>query len=267
MCGHFPAQALDAAMGRRRHLPAHHASRIIGYRSRIWIVDELIRHAKAKGKVWFATHEKRCALRQGARDMSRCAKAAVVTGGAHGIGTRLCHSSWRWRGYDIALVDLLAPEMKRTGGEIEALGRRVRPRTRSSVAIVRRAHEVAADVARQWNLHRFPAQRRRRVQRRGISRSSGRRFDRTIAVNLRAASTPSTPSRRSCCLPGHRRAHRQHVIAQRIGGGVLTRSANARLRGSQGRHSRAHARRQDGPKIAINATICPGVIEIEPATA
>ena len=29
---------------------------IIGYRSRIWIVDELIRHAKARGKVWFATH-------------------------------------------------------------------------------------------------------------------------------------------------------------------------------------------------------------------
>ena len=30
---------------------------IIGYRSRIWIVEELIRHAKAKGEVWFATHE------------------------------------------------------------------------------------------------------------------------------------------------------------------------------------------------------------------
>jgi peptidoglycan-N-acetylglucosamine deacetylase len=29
---------------------------IIGYRSRIWIVDELIRHAKALGGVWFATH-------------------------------------------------------------------------------------------------------------------------------------------------------------------------------------------------------------------
>ena len=29
---------------------------IIGYRSRIWIVEELIRHAKSKGKVWFATH-------------------------------------------------------------------------------------------------------------------------------------------------------------------------------------------------------------------
>ncbi len=30
---------------------------IIGYRSRIWILDELIRHAKAKEGVWFATHE------------------------------------------------------------------------------------------------------------------------------------------------------------------------------------------------------------------
>jgi peptidoglycan/xylan/chitin deacetylase (PgdA/CDA1 family) len=29
---------------------------IIGYRSRIWIVEELIRHARAKGPVWFATH-------------------------------------------------------------------------------------------------------------------------------------------------------------------------------------------------------------------
>jgi peptidoglycan-N-acetylglucosamine deacetylase len=30
---------------------------IIGYRSRVWILDELIRHAKAKGGVWFASHE------------------------------------------------------------------------------------------------------------------------------------------------------------------------------------------------------------------
>jgi len=29
----------------------------IHYRSRIWIIEELIRHAKAKGSVWFATHE------------------------------------------------------------------------------------------------------------------------------------------------------------------------------------------------------------------
>lgn len=50
----------------RRELDAAHADggifqltchpHIIGYRSRIWIIDELIRHAKTKGSVWFATH-------------------------------------------------------------------------------------------------------------------------------------------------------------------------------------------------------------------
>ncbi len=29
---------------------------VIGYRSRIWILDEIIRHAAAKGRVWFTTH-------------------------------------------------------------------------------------------------------------------------------------------------------------------------------------------------------------------
>jgi peptidoglycan-N-acetylglucosamine deacetylase len=29
---------------------------VIGYRSRIWILDEIVRHAKARGHVWFATH-------------------------------------------------------------------------------------------------------------------------------------------------------------------------------------------------------------------
>jgi peptidoglycan/xylan/chitin deacetylase (PgdA/CDA1 family) len=29
---------------------------VIGYRSRIWILEELIRHAKSKGDIWFASH-------------------------------------------------------------------------------------------------------------------------------------------------------------------------------------------------------------------
>jgi hypothetical protein len=29
---------------------------VIGYRSRIWILEEIIRHARAKAGVWFATH-------------------------------------------------------------------------------------------------------------------------------------------------------------------------------------------------------------------
>jgi peptidoglycan/xylan/chitin deacetylase (PgdA/CDA1 family) len=50
----------------RRELEAAHAAggifqltmhpHVIGYRSRVWIVEELIRHAKALGGVWFATH-------------------------------------------------------------------------------------------------------------------------------------------------------------------------------------------------------------------
>jgi len=29
---------------------------ISGYRSRVWILDELIRYARTLGDVWFATH-------------------------------------------------------------------------------------------------------------------------------------------------------------------------------------------------------------------
>lgn len=29
---------------------------VIGYRSRIWILEEIVRHARSKGNVWFATH-------------------------------------------------------------------------------------------------------------------------------------------------------------------------------------------------------------------
>jgi peptidoglycan-N-acetylglucosamine deacetylase len=58
-----PADVLDIF---RRELDAAHAEgglfqltmhpHVIGYRSRIWIVDEIIRHAKSLGGVWFATH-------------------------------------------------------------------------------------------------------------------------------------------------------------------------------------------------------------------
>jgi peptidoglycan/xylan/chitin deacetylase (PgdA/CDA1 family) len=58
-----PGDVLDIF---RRELDAAHADgglfqltmhpHVIGYRSRIWIVEELIRHARAKGDVWFATH-------------------------------------------------------------------------------------------------------------------------------------------------------------------------------------------------------------------
>jgi peptidoglycan/xylan/chitin deacetylase (PgdA/CDA1 family) len=58
-----PADVLDIW---RRELDAAHAAggifqltmhpHVIGYRSRVWIVEELIRHARALGNAWFATH-------------------------------------------------------------------------------------------------------------------------------------------------------------------------------------------------------------------
>ena len=72
-------------------------------------------------------------------------KVAIVTGGARGIG-RGCALELATRGYDIALVDLLEPEMKRTAGEIEALGRKALT-YQADVASFARAHEVVDDVA------------------------------------------------------------------------------------------------------------------------
>jgi hypothetical protein len=58
-----PADVLDIF---RREFDSAYAERglfqltchphIIGYRSRIWILDELVRHAKSRGEVWFGTH-------------------------------------------------------------------------------------------------------------------------------------------------------------------------------------------------------------------
>jgi len=69
-------------------------------------------------------------------------------GGARGIG-RGCALELASRGYDIALVDLLEPEMKRTAGEIEALGRKALT-YQARCRLVARAHEVVEDVAGQW---------------------------------------------------------------------------------------------------------------------
>jgi 3-oxoacyl-[acyl-carrier protein] reductase len=189
-------------------------------------------------------------------------KVAVVTGGARGIG-RGCALELARRGYDIALVDLLEPEMTRTASEIEALGRRALA-YRADVASFARAHEVASDVTRQWSRIDFLLNDAGASNAKGILEIEEEEFDRTIAVNLK-----------SCFNYIH--AIAPVMLAQDAGGRIASMSSLNALSGgvtsAVSKHSYAAAKagilgltralaKELGPRIAINA-ICPGVIETE----
>jgi len=189
-------------------------------------------------------------------------KVAIVTGGARGIG-RGCALELATRGYDIALVDLLEPEMKRTAGEIEALGRKTLA-FKADVASFARAHEVVADVARQWSAVDFLLNDAGGPNPKGILEIKEEEFDRTIAVNLK-----------SCFNYIH--AVAPIMLKQEAGGRIASMSSLNALSGgvtsAVSKHSYAAAKagilgltrslaKELGPKIMINA-ICPGVIETE----
>src|SRR5580692_3794873 len=111
-------------------------------------------------------------------------RVAIVTGGARGIG-RGCALELAARGYDIALVDLLQPEMTRTAGEIAAIGRRALT-YKADAALFARAAEVVADVARQWGRIDFLLNDAGASNAKGILEIKEEEFDRTIAVNLKS---------------------------------------------------------------------------------
>ena len=189
-------------------------------------------------------------------------KSAIVTGGARGIG-RGCALELAQRGYDIVLVDLLEPEMKRTAGEIEAVGRGALT-YKADVALFDRAHEVVDDVARQWGAIDFLLNDAGASNAKGILEIKEAEFDRTIAVNLK-----------SCFNYIHATA--PVMLKQEHGGRIVSMSSLNALSGgvtsAVSKHAYAAAKagilgltrslaKELGPKIIINA-ICPGVIETE----
>ena len=189
-------------------------------------------------------------------------RTAIVTGGARGIG-RGCALELAARGYDIALVDLLEPEMQRTATEIEALGRKALA-YQADVALFDRAHEVVADVHRRWGAIDFLLNDAGASNARGILEIKEEEFDRTIAVNLK-----------SCFNYIH--AVAPLMLQQDTGGRIVSMSSLNALSGgvtsAVSKHSYAAAKagilgltrslaKELGPKIIINA-ICPGVIETE----
>ena len=135
---------------------------IIGYRSRLWIIEELIRPGQGEGRRLVRNPCRRGPLRPRTcrlRLMTRLAmtKTALVTGGARGIG-RACALALADSGFDIALVDLLEKEMASTARDIEARGRRTLS-FQADVSDFARAHAIVeADRREMGTARRAPEQ-------------------------------------------------------------------------------------------------------------
>ena len=189
-------------------------------------------------------------------------KVAIVTGGARGIG-RACAHALAERGYDIALIDMLRPEMERTAGEIGERGRKALV-FEADVSEFGRAHAVVDEVKRARGRIDFLLNNAGGPNPAGILEITEDSFDRTIAVNLK-----------SCFNYIH--AVAPVMLAQDGGGRIASMSSLNALSGgvtsAVSKHAYAAAKagilgltralaKELGPKIAVNA-ICPGVIKTE----
>ncbi len=190
------------------------------------------------------------------------AKIALVTGAGRGIG-RACALALAEKGFDIALVDLLEPEMAKTADDIRAFG--VSALTyQADASSFARAHEIVdAVIAARGRLDVLvnnagaPAPK-------PILEITEDEFDRAIAVNLK-----------SCFNYIHAAA--PAMLKQAEGGRIVSISSLNALSGgvtsAVSKHAYAAAKagilgltrslaKELGPKVAVNA-ICPGVIATE----
>ena len=188
-------------------------------------------------------------------------RVAIVTGGARGIG-RGCAHALAERGFDVALVDLLAPEMERTAGEIRAKGRRALA-YESDASRFDLAQKIADAIVGEWGRIDVLVNNAGRSMPKGLLEISEEEWDRTIEINLKSCF--------NWC-----RAVVPAMLAQKGGRIVSMSSLNAHTGGvtsavSKFAYAAAKAgilgltralAKELGPHIAINA-ICPGVIKTE----
>lgn len=188
-------------------------------------------------------------------------RVAIVTGGARGIG-RACAHALAEKGFDIALVDLLVPEMERTAGEIRERG----PKAlcyEADVASFPRAQEVVEDLVRRWGRLDFLLNNAGRSMPKGLMEITEEEWDRTLDINLKSCFNwcrAAVPVMRA--QGGGRIANMSSLNAHT--GGVTSAvskfaygAAKAGILGL----TRSLAK-ELGPDIHINA-ICPGIIETE----
>jgi 3-oxoacyl-[acyl-carrier protein] reductase len=188
-------------------------------------------------------------------------KTAIVTGGARGIG-RGCALALAEKGFDVALVDLLAPEMARTAEEIRALGRRALA-FEADVADHARALEIAAAVAAEWGGIDFLLNNAGRSMPKPILEIEEAEFDRTIAINLKSCFNYIKAAAPLMLARGGGRIASMSSLNAYTGGvtSAVSKFAYAAAKAGILGMTRALAK-ELAPTITINA-ICPGVIKTE----
>lgn len=190
------------------------------------------------------------------------AKVALVTGAGRGIG-RACALALAEKGFDIALVDLLEPEMVKTAGDIRALG--VAALTyQADASSFARAHEIVDAVIADRGRLDVLVNNAGAPAPKPILEITEDEFDRAIAVNLK-----------SCFNYIHAAA--PVMLKQADGGRIVSISSLNALSGgvtsAVSKHAYAAAKagilgltrslaKELGPKVSVNA-ICPGVIATE----
>ena len=189
-------------------------------------------------------------------------KTAIVTGGARGIG-RACALGLAEAGFDLAIIDLLQPEMERTQAELRALGRQAEI-YQADVADFGRAQALVGEIHARFGRIDFLFNNAGKANPIGILEITEDEFDRTIAVNLKS------------CF-NYIKAVAPIMLAQAGGGRIVNMSSINALSGgvtsAVSKHSYAAAKagilgltrslaKEFGSKILINA-LCPGVIKTE----
>ncbi|MCC7427010.1 MAG: SDR family oxidoreductase [Alphaproteobacteria bacterium] len=188
-------------------------------------------------------------------------RVAIVTGGARGIG-RACAKALAAKGFDIALVDLLAPEMERTAGEIAALGRRCLWHE-ADVADTARAAEVVGRVHAEFGRIDVLLNNAGKSNPKTILDCTEEEFDRTIAINLKSCFNYVRATAPIMLAAGGGRIISMSSLNAHTGGvtSAVSKFAYAAAKAGILGMTRALAK-ELGPTIAVNA-ICPGVIETE----
>jgi 3-oxoacyl-[acyl-carrier protein] reductase len=188
-------------------------------------------------------------------------KVAIITGGARGIG-RACAFALARAGYDIALVDLLAPELERTATEIRGLGGEAMT-FEADASVFGCAQEVAGAVRTQLGHIDFLLNNAGKPMPKGVLEISEREFDDTIAINLKSCFNYVRAVAPVMLEQGGGRIVSMSSVNAHSGGvtAAVSRFAYASAKAGIFGMTRALAK-ELGPTILVNA-ICPGLIQTE----